>query len=248
MKASFINYLGEYISVMRPESRKRIRNDSGNLILLLCCDYLCSAAECVKNISFACKYPEIPLIVLRKLPLRLNAWNRPIFSLSVYKEYSYSSGQLHILEGLRSSDCYFDNVKANIHPTTPIHKITNLQHEIAESFGEQFDLRRSAAVTGFSPGWTSRKFSEYANIDLHKYIMQNKYCYGLWQIMGTNRSIKEIAFSLGYTQSAFCRRFRTLFKTEPSALRRTMSVNDIPLENTLELEMRQKKSSKSKKG
>jgi AraC-like DNA-binding protein len=191
-------------------------------LILACCDYKCSEIDCYKNFVFAWLNKHIPFSVLRILPIKENKYFSLTFSLSLFQERNLTPSQLRIIEKVRSSKYYAANLKYKVHPSLSIYKIAGLQHAIAESSGQLFNLKNSAQATGFSSCWLSRRFHEMSQMTLKEFVLRNNLCNALWLIINTERLIKEIAFSFGFTQGAFCRSFKGAFKMIPTILRRNL--------------------------
>jgi AraC-like DNA-binding protein len=217
-----INIFENDFSMKCTAHEKEIKLESQPEFIFACCDYKCSEIECYKNFIFAWLNNKIPFIVLRILPIKENKYFSLTFSLSFFQEYNLTSSQLRIIEIMRSSKYYAANLKYKVHPSSSIYKIAGLQHAIAESSSQLFNLKNSAQAIGFSPCWLSRRFHEVSQMTLAKFVSRNNLCNALWRIINTERLIKEIAFSFGYTQGAFCRSFKGAFKMTPTILRKNL--------------------------
>lgn len=222
IKESIKNIFENDFSMKYIAREKEIKLEGWPEFILACCDYKCSEIECYKNFVFAWLNKQIPFSVLRILPIKENKYFSLIFSLSFFQEYNLASSQVRIIERIRSSRCYAANLKYKVHPSLSLYKIAGLQHAIAESPSQLFNLKNSAQATGFSPCWLSRRFHEVSQMTLAEFVLKNNLCNALWRIINTERLIKEIAFSFGFTHGAFCRSFKSVFKVTPSVLRRNL--------------------------
>lgn len=187
--------------------------------MILYCDFQCSPADCCKKLNFALSHRETPFVMLKFLRLDKRIQPEPVFSLSFFERYGLSAGQEEMIDKLRSSGSYSRNRISQLHPSQIVSRVLTLQSEIAENPNEIFDLKKSAETVGLSPSWLSHKFREILGITLERFILKNRLCQALWNIVNTDKLIKTIALDLSYKPASFSERFKEHFGVTPSFIR-----------------------------
>jgi len=192
-----------------------------NLLLLLC-DFQCSLADCCTKLKFALSHRDTPVAMLKLLPFNKPIQSNSAFSIwCFFESVSLSPDQEVSFTMLRDSRGYSRNLIAELNPGQIASKLLTLQAEIAENPQNLFNLKKSAEKVGLSPSWLSRKFREVSGLTLERYILRNRLCYALWNIISTDRPIKSIALDLGYQPGSFSERFKKEFGVPPSSIRIT---------------------------
>ncbi len=194
-------------------------NKNQTEIIFLYCNFQCSLAHCLDKYLFAVANRNIPFIMIRELCLKKRPFSSPIFGISFQWVNCFSQNQLDIINKLTTSKYYIKNLGLMIHPSTVFFKVATLQQEIAENPYETFNLTKLSQIHDISRCWLSRRFREITDLTLEKYITKNKLCIALWDIINTNRLIKEISFNIGYRHASFCKRFKETFGVPPTLIR-----------------------------
>jgi AraC-like DNA-binding protein len=201
---------------------ERIKDMTGIEFLFLCCDYRCRLKSCTEIFAFAASYRELPFAMIKFLCLNRNIFRKDIFSLSFFVAYDLDPGQEFLIKEMRYSEFYARNTVKRIHPSNILHKVARIQNEIAENPTEYFDLKKAARLVSLSPCWLSKRFREVSGITLEKFISKNRLCFALWNIVGTDKLIKEVAYSAGYKPLSLCKILKKEFGFTPRSIRNTI--------------------------
>lgn len=179
------------------------------------CEYDCDFGRCLTKFILS-RISKTPFALLRRsLPLRVPP---EVYFLTLFEAIEIPSVQANILSRIKNSDLYAFSPYWIIHPGNPIHRIMEIQKEIAQEFPIK-KPRDFASSRHLSLAWLSHNFKMVTKMGLSDYIRRNSFCSSLWQLVSTDLLIKTIALEHGYRPHSFSRRFKELFQHEPSSAR-----------------------------
>jgi len=191
--------------------------------LFVGCNHDCQLHPCLKKFVFLYENMQIPFIIICPLVLSTNDQFSDSFLFSQYEDYVFSSTQERIIRQMKMCADHSLVSGIRVHPTNPISKIFEVQKKIVSSPQERENLLTLADKVNLSPSWLSFKFREISGMTLEKFILRKKFCYSLWQVVSTQKSIKMIALDLGYKPLSFTKRFHAFWGIPPSAIRKKLS-------------------------
>ncbi len=215
-----IHRLEHDIPIRALDTQQRAKRKKPIGFLLLFCDFRCSPADCSTKLKFALAHRETPFAVLKLLPLNKQIQTESVFALCFLESVDLYPDQEESVMMLRDSQSYSKNLISRLNPGQIVLRVLSLQTDIAENPRDLLDPKKSAEKFGLSPSWLSHKFREISGLTLERFILKNRFCLALWNIISTDIPIKSIALDLGYKPGSFSERFKKEFGASPSFIRK----------------------------
>ncbi|HOU49076.1 MAG TPA: AraC family transcriptional regulator [Candidatus Aminicenantes bacterium] len=214
-KPDFINRLIPFPASLRVvESRNRFPSQSGFSLVFHVCDYSCLTRNCLRSF-ISLQRLNTPIVVLRPAIFSKAAGFSKGFFLTFFDDSVLSPRQREMKETCERSR-YYGWGQGRLHPSDPLHKVLLIQKDVVENPWRNHDLAGISKLIHRSPSWTSSTFKELTGVSLCRFVINNRFCYSLWKILSSDKSIKEIALDLGYRPLSFSGRFRSQFGIRPS--------------------------------
>ncbi|MFO7867354.1 MAG: helix-turn-helix domain-containing protein [Acidobacteriota bacterium] len=228
-KTSKKNSLITLIDSDEPELNFKIINDSFcikkfdgtefriNSMLVVNCNYDCSKAQCWEK--FAVAEDNIPFLILRPIVLSKEIiFSNLAFSV-VWNKNSITNAQSSLIKEFE--DTVGDRLKRIIpHKTNFLYKILLTQKEIVFNPKKRNTLDELSRIASRSPSWLSNKFKSTTGITIGQFKSKVKLCCALWDIINSEKSLKEIAVDIGYDPLYFSYKFKLVFGSSPSFFRK----------------------------
>jgi AraC-like DNA-binding protein len=204
-------------SITFAEYEENLSSEEGIQLIVHICDYACRLSNCINSFAFSSQY-NVPFVIVRPVLFSgLVEFSKGYF-LTIFENTNIPSLKEYVVESLKNPSHYgFRN--HFLHPLNPVSKIVRVEKEIIERPWENWNLSNISNFVHRCPSWISIKFREITGKSLKKFILINRYCFALYQIVFTERSIKEIAIDLDYEPLSFSKRFYSQFGIYPSHLR-----------------------------
>lgn len=187
--------------------------------ILAGCDYACSLDSCVKKFVFLYKNKQIPFSLIRPLCLKESLESFFGFYLSTFLEQPLGGVPKKIVEALKASRGYPGSSRFPVPRYRPLFKIIEAQREIAEKPTQIRNLLSVAKILRCSRPWLSSKFHEMSGVRFQTFLIKMRCCYALWQILSSEKQIKNIALEEGYKPLYFTQLFCLLFGKSPQSIR-----------------------------
>ncbi len=125
----------------------------------------------------------------------------------------------HCLMGTRRDYQHF-NIDTSVYKKHNNSRILAIQHWLEEHYAEPIALAEISARFGFSTRNLTRKFKETTGLTLQIYTQQYRLEVAKHLLIGSEQSIQEICFNVGYESlTVFGRRFKAYTKLSASLYR-----------------------------
>lgn len=191
------------------------------LLILTSCSYRCDLSFCSKKFYFLSQNKEIPFFILRPIYIKQSADLPHGFFLCSYSEYRLSRAEERILGLIKESKFCASSVKY-LPPSHPLSKIIMAQRRIVEDPEGTSYLSDICEELKVSTSWLSKRFKEICGISFCQLLAKIKCCQALWELISSDKLIKEIAFNIGYRPLYFSQLFRLNFGASPSFVRKQL--------------------------
>lgn len=189
------------------------------ILILTSCNYRCDLSFCSKKFYFLFQNKEIPFFILRPIYIKHDIGIVPGFFLCSFLEYRLSKAQERIL-GLIKESKYCASSDEYLPPSHPLSKIIMAQRRVVEDPQRISYLSDICEELKVSTSWLSKKFKEIFGIAFCQLLAKVKCCQALWELISSDKLIKEIALSIGYRPLYFSQLFHFNFGVPPSFIRK----------------------------
>ncbi|MCX7975254.1 MAG: AraC family transcriptional regulator [Candidatus Aminicenantes bacterium] len=218
----------DYVKIRKID--KGINEVEQPVLILTSCNYQCDLSFCSKKFYFLSQNKAIPFFVLRPI------WVKQVigvpfgFFLCPYLEYRLSKVQKRILDLIKEAKFCASSAKY-LPLFHPMSKIIMAQRRIVEDPKRISYLADVCEQLKVSTSWLSKKFKDISGISFSDFLAKVKCCQALWELISSDKLIKEIALDLGYMPLYFSQLFRSQFGVSPSFIRKQL-IPEIALMNT----------------
>jgi AraC-like DNA-binding protein len=187
--------------------------------VIIGCDYNCALDSCVRRFILLYQNKRLPYTIIRPVFLKQRFGKALGFFLSSFEEQPVCSSQEIIFKLLINSEYCEGSPRFLVPPYSSLSKILKAQREIIENPSQSCSLSSVAEKLHCSRSWLSSKFQELLGFYLQSFLVKMRCCHGLWQIVSTDKQIKNIAMEAGYKPLYFSQLFHQVFNASPSSVR-----------------------------
>ena len=177
------------------------------------------------RLHFSLSDSQSQLCFTRKAQVLKNCWElQPFFQMlhkAYRKPYQYNFEYVKgTLMGLSARFIYLLSQQAENKRGLSEQQQQIISQYSQEHITERIKPKVLAKLTRFTPDYFSRMFRYTYGEAPRIYLMKERIRYGANQLLESNLSIKDLAFTLGYVdENLFCRQFRKVMKCSPKQYR-----------------------------
>lgn len=188
-----------------------------NSMLVLNCNYDCSKAHCWEK--FAMAKDKIPFLILRPIVLSKEIiFSNGAFPV-VWNKNAITNAQSSLIKEFEET--VKDRIKRIIpHKINFLYKILLVQKEIVFNPKKRNTLNELSRIATRCPSWLSTKFKSTTGITIGQFKSKVKLCCALWDVINSEKSLKEISIDIGYDPLYFSNKFKSMFGCSPSFFRK----------------------------
>ncbi len=218
----FINLvLGQPFPVLRDSIFVKSLDSRTPDICMAICDYHCSGDKCFPRFRFLRKWSYLPSIIIS--PLRYNHGETSggtFFVRQCGRGEKATPDFVEYFAWLNQASFIACSPSWPVHPKYPLYKAAKVQKIVLGRTQISQTESVLAKEIGWSASWLSACFHREIGITLEQFMIKIRMCRALWQVVNTDKHIKDICDAVGYQDSAnFSKLFKRHFGRSASSLR-----------------------------